>query len=251
MISYGLEYFACKSILSTKQDYFIPSFPIYKLLIYFSWLINLASTSSTTLKRSGKNRHPCLVPNLRGKSFSLSPLSMMLLLLSRFSCVRLCATPIDGSPPGSPVPGILQARTLEWVAISFSNAWKWKVKVKSLSRVRLPATPWTAAYQLPPSIGFSRQEYWSRVPLPSPKSMMLAVGYSYVAFIMLKKCPSILALLNVFIKKEYIGLCQKLFLHQLKWSCAFFLDSLMCIINTLINSCMLSHPYSLWIKPIW
>ena len=77
--------------------------------------------------------------------------------------------PIDGSPPGSAVPGILQARTLEWVAISFSNAWKWKVKVKSLSRVWLFATPWTAAYQAPPSMGFSRQEYWSGVPLPSPK----------------------------------------------------------------------------------
>ena len=76
--------------------------------------------------------------------------------------------PIDGSPPGSPVPGILQARILEWVAISFSNAWKWKVKVKSLSRVPLLATPWTAAYQAPPSMGFSRQEYWSGVPLPSP-----------------------------------------------------------------------------------
>ena len=76
--------------------------------------------------------------------------------------------PIDGSPPGSPVPGILQARTLEWVAISFSNAWKWKVKVKSLICVRLLATPWTAAYQAPPSMGFSRQEYWSGVPLPSP-----------------------------------------------------------------------------------
>ena len=66
--------------------------------------------------------------------------------------------------------GILQARTLEWVAISFSNAWKWKVKVKSLSHVRLLETPWTAAYQAPPSMGFSRQEYWSGVPLPSPKS---------------------------------------------------------------------------------
>ena len=76
--------------------------------------------------------------------------------------------PIDGSLPGSPVPGILQARTLEWVAISFSNAWKWKVKVKSLSRVRLLVTPWTAAYQALPSMGFSRQEYWSGVPLPSP-----------------------------------------------------------------------------------
>ena len=83
------------------------------------------------------------------------------------SCPTLC-DPIDISPPGSPVPGILQARTLEWVAISFSNVWKWKVKVKSLSRVQLLATPWTAAYQAPLSMGFSRQEYWSGVPLPSP-----------------------------------------------------------------------------------
>ena len=82
------------------------------------------------------------------------------------SCSTLC-DPIDSSPPGSPIPGILQARILEWVAISFSNAWKWKVKVKSLSRARLLATPWTAAYQAPSSMGFSRQEYWSRVPLPS------------------------------------------------------------------------------------
>ena len=84
------------------------------------------------------------------------------------SCPTLC-DPIDGSPPGSPVPGILQTRTLEWVAISFSNAWKWKVKVKSLSRVQPSAIPWTAAYQAPPCMGFSRQEYWSGVPLPSPK----------------------------------------------------------------------------------
>ena len=83
------------------------------------------------------------------------------------SCPTLC-DPIDGSPPGSPVLGILQARTLEWVAISFSNAWKWKLKVKSLSHVRLLVTSWTAAYQAPPSMGFSRQEYWSGVPLPSP-----------------------------------------------------------------------------------
>ena len=109
------------------------------------------------------------------------------------SCPTLC-DPIDSSPPGSPVPGILQARTLEWVAISFSNAWKWKVKVKSFSRVwlswphglrptrllllqlllsrfscvQLCATPWTAAHQAPLSMGFSRPEYWSGVPLPSP-----------------------------------------------------------------------------------
>ena len=83
------------------------------------------------------------------------------------SCPTMC-DPIDGSPTGSPIPGILQARTLERVAISFSNAWKWKVKVKSLSRVWLLATPWTAAHQASPSMGFSRQEYWSGVPLPSP-----------------------------------------------------------------------------------
>ena len=83
------------------------------------------------------------------------------------SCPTLC-DPTDRSLPGSPVPGILQARTLEWVAISFSNAWKWKVKVKSLSHVRLFVTPWTAAFQAPPSMGFSRQECWNGVPLPSP-----------------------------------------------------------------------------------
>ena len=154
-------------------------------------------------------------------------LLLLLLLLSHFSRVRLCS-PMESSPPGSPVPGILQARTLEWVAISFSSAWKWKVKVKSLSRVRLYnpmdyslpgssvhgifqarvpmwvaiafsnnrttqgklwmllllnhfsrvwlcATPWTAAHQVPPSMGFSRQEYWSGVPLPSPEIMNTSV----------------------------------------------------------------------------
>ena len=82
--------------------------------------------------------------------------------------LQLCPTlwdPIDGSPPSSPIPGILQARTLEWVAISSSNAWKWKNKVKSLSHIWLLATPWTAAHQAPPSMGFSRQEYWSGLPL--------------------------------------------------------------------------------------
>ena len=92
-------------------------------------------------------------------------LLLLLLLLSRFSRVWLFDL-IDSSPPGSPVPGILQARTLEWVAISFSNSWKWKVKL--LGRVRLLVTPWTVAHQAPPSMGFSRQEYWSGVPLPSP-----------------------------------------------------------------------------------
>ena len=88
------------------------------------------------------------------------------------SCLTLW-DPIDSSPPGSPVPGILQARTLEWVAISFSNAWKWKVKVKSFSRIRLLATPWTAAHQAPPSMGFFRQECWSGVALPSPLALCI------------------------------------------------------------------------------
>ena len=91
------------------------------------------------------------------------------------SCLTLC-DPIEGSPPGSPIPGILQATTLEWVAISFSNAWKWKVKVKSLSHVRLFATPWTAAYQAPPSTGFSRQEDWSGVPSPSLQIILILVN---------------------------------------------------------------------------
>ena len=89
--------------------------------------------------------------------------------------LQLCPTlwnPIDGSPSGSSLPGILQARILEWVAISFSNAWKWKVKVKSFSCVHLFATPWTVAYQASPSMGFSRQELWSGLPLPSPFSII-------------------------------------------------------------------------------
>ena len=107
---------------------------------------------------------------------------MLLLLLSHFSHVRLCACdPIDGSPPGSPVPGILQARTLEWVAISFSSAWKWKVKVKLLRRVQLLATSWAAAYQAPLSMGFSRQEDWSGVPVPSPSLSMIPSKSIHIA----------------------------------------------------------------------
>ena len=100
------------------------------------------------------------------------------------SCLTLC-DPTDGSPPGSPISGILQARTLEWVAISFSNAWKWKVKVKPLSRVWLLATPWTAAYQAPP-MGFSRQEYWTGLPLPSPSLALLVAKWLFYCF---QQCP--------------------------------------------------------------
>ena len=102
----------------------------------------------------------------RAASLAPKPRALSAAAKSLQSCPTLC-DPIDGSPPGAPVPGTLQARTREWVAISFSSAWKWKVKVKSLSRVQLCANPWTAAYQAPPSMGFSRQEYWSGVPLPS------------------------------------------------------------------------------------
>ena len=99
--------------------------------------------------------------------YHLIPVAAAAAAKSLRSCLTLC-DPIDGSPPGSAIPGVLQARTLKWVAISFSNAWKGKVKVKSLSRIRVFVLPWTAAYQAPPSMGFSRQEYWSGVPLPSP-----------------------------------------------------------------------------------
>ena len=101
------------------------------------------------------------------------------------SCLTLC-DPIDGSPPGSIVLGILQARTLEWAAISFSNAWKWKMKVKLPSHVRLLATPRTTAYQAPPPMGFSRQEYWSGVPLPSP-SHPLRYGHRPLFSLLLTK----------------------------------------------------------------
>ena len=103
--------------------------------------------------------------------------------------------PIDGSPPGSPIPGFLQARTLEWVAISCSSAWKWKVKVKSLSHVWPSVTPWTEAFQAPPSIGFSRQECWSGVPLPSQhknhyislKSYQWGYEYSVLDYFILQR----------------------------------------------------------------
>ena len=94
------------------------------------------------------------------------------------SCPTLC-NPIDGSPRGFPVPGILQARTLEWVAISFSNAWKWKVKVKLLSHVQLLVTRWTAAHQAPPSMGFSRQKCWSGVPSPPLRLVMIFFFHNF------------------------------------------------------------------------
>ena len=120
-------------------------------------------------KKTGAGYH-CLLQGISPTQGS-NRLIYCILFLAAAKSLQLCLTlcdPIEGSPPGSPAPGILQARTLEWVAISFSNAWKWKVKVKSLSRVWRLGTQWTATYQAPPSMGFSRQEYWSGVPLPSP-----------------------------------------------------------------------------------
>ena len=112
--------------------------------------------------------HQCLYSCPANRTLRTSfPNSLLLLLLSCFSRVRLCATPETAARQGSPISGILQARTLEWVAISFSNAWKWKVKGKSLSCVQLLATPWTAAHKAPPPMGFARQECCSGLPLPS------------------------------------------------------------------------------------
>ena len=113
---------------------------------------------------------------------------------SLHSCQTLC-DPIDGSPPGSPVLAILQARILEWVAISFSNAWKWKVKVELLGRVRLFAISWTAAYQAPPPMGFSREEYWNGLPLPFPECCLGVVLYGGPAST--RRSPSIAPADNV------------------------------------------------------
>ena len=125
----------------------------------------LKSILTETHKGTQKHVHPSIIYVVSSCNTNLHILSTAAKSLQ--SCPTLC-DPINGSPPGSAVPGILQARTLEWVVISFSNAWKWKVKVKLLSHVWLFATPWTAVYQAPPTMGFSRQEYWSGVPLPSP-----------------------------------------------------------------------------------
>ena len=138
------------------------------------------------------------------------------------SCPTLCS-PIDSSPPGSPISGILQARTLEWVSISFSNACKWKVKVKSLSCVRLLVTPWTATYQAPPSMGFSRQEYWSGVPLPSP-SYVYKYIYIYIYIYIYTHththtymCISIYVSWVTFLKKSSVILLEYQYMLSFDW----------------------------------
>ena len=137
--------------------------PFHRFCHVYPFLCELLPPSQISVSSRGPEARPF---QLHPASFLTPSQAAAAAAKSLQSCPTLC-DPRDGSPPGSDVPGILQARTVEWVAISFSNAWKWKVKVKLLSRVRLIATPRTAAYQAPPSMGFSRQDYWSRVPLPS------------------------------------------------------------------------------------
>ena len=134
------------------------------------------------------------------------------------SCPTLC-DPTDGSWPGSPVPGILQARTLEWVAISFSNAWKWKVKVKLFSCFRLFATPWIAAHQAPPSMGFSRQEYWSGVPLPSPNNTLRFLVMRANNIILLLSCtlPLNFRKLPMINLKQLSFFCLRYFTGKYVW----------------------------------
>ena len=131
------------------------------------WLFVTPSLSMGLSKNTGVGSHALFQGILLTQGLCYLIYAAATAAKSLQSCPALC-DPIDGSQPGSTVPGILQARTLEWVAISFSNAGKWKVKGKSLSHVRLFATPWTAAHQAPPSMGFSRQEYWCGLPLPFP-----------------------------------------------------------------------------------
>ena len=140
---------------------FIAIVPTVMMLILYSSQENKIQKVSLILVFKAKSKS--LLPQWR---FEMIKNPAAAAAKSLQSCRTLC-DPMDCSLPGFSVPGILQARTLEWVAISFSNAWKWKVKVKSLSRVWLLATPWTAAHQAPPSMGFSGQQYWSGVPLPS------------------------------------------------------------------------------------
>ena len=149
-----------------------PGFPHFRWVLYHLYHLGSPGKVLDSAFLTGPRMVPCCCKGIEvHRRFQDRGLFWLSIAAAATKSLQSCPTlrdPIDGSPPGSPVPGILQARTLEWVAISFSNAWKWKVKGKLLSRVRLFATPWTAAYQAPPSMGFSRQEYWSGVPLPSP-----------------------------------------------------------------------------------
>ena len=127
-----------------------------KRLAYSSFVHNSPQIEKHSNVRQEVNRYNCDIFTQRNTATAAAK--------SLQSCLALC-DPIDSSPPGSTVPGILQARTLEWVAISFSNAWTWKVKSGVAQWCPTLSDPWTAAYQAPPSLGFSRQEYWSGVSL--------------------------------------------------------------------------------------
>ena len=165
---------ACSVALScSPTDCSLPGSSVYGIsqARILKWVAITSLTGSSKLK----NQNPRLLHwHANSYHYDTWEALLLLLLLSRFSRVRLYATPQMAAHQAP--PRILQARTLEWVAISFSNAWKWKVKVKSLSSVQFLATPWTAAHQAPLPMGFSRQEYWSGVPLPYIGSKFLKIA---------------------------------------------------------------------------
>ena len=143
----------------------VHALPVHQRILCYQYGCNIAKLEwyleSLHISQSQAELLPTVALVQHGKSFNKPEKQRVRAIAAAAESLQSCPTlcnPTDGSPPGSPIPGILQAGTLEWVAISFSNAWKWKVKVKSLRRVRLFATPWTAAYQAPPAMGFSRQE---------------------------------------------------------------------------------------------
>ena len=154
--------------LKVSLEHWFSETQTWKILLECQWIkLEVKNQRQRQWEKKDYKPYPVSSINLRVAIYQF--------ILNSCCCCCVASVVSDSVRPrrrqpnqGSPVPGILQARTLEWVAISFSNAWKWKVKVKSLSRVRLFASPWTAAHQAPPSMGFSRQEYWSVVPLPSP-----------------------------------------------------------------------------------
>ena len=162
----SVQLLSCAQLFVTPMDCSTQNFPIHHQLS------ELAQTHVYQVGDASQPSHPLSSPSPAFSLVGADKYSSIPLIWGTAAAtaaaksLQLCPTlcnPIDGSPPGSPIPGILQARTLEWVAISFFNAWKQKVKVKSLF-----TTPWTAAFQAPLPMGFSRQEYWSGVPLPSP-----------------------------------------------------------------------------------
>ena len=146
-------------MLRFKPAFSFPSFIFNKRLFSSSSLSAIRVVRTSAYLRLFICLPAILIPAWASCSLAFHMMDSAAAASKSLQLCRILCNPIDGSPPGSLIPGILQARTLEWVTISFFNAWKWKVKVKLLSRIRLRATPWTAACQAPPSMGFSRQEY--------------------------------------------------------------------------------------------